>query len=152
MAGPYRRHAVIEAPVEDVWAIVSDPRTHPQWWPDVVEVEAEGPVAEGDSYTRTSRRLGMLDQVDAIWVAERLENLREAHFRCTVSGTYTRFALTPAQDDTFVEVETGMLPPNLRWRVAGTLGRTYFHRWLRDVLVALPGVVAGKAARGQQST
>lgn len=104
MAGPYRRHAVIDAPVEDVW------------------------------------------------VAERLENLREAHFRCTVSGTYTRFALTPAQDDTFVEVETGMLPPNLRWRVAGTLGRTYFHRWLRDVLVALPDVVSRGVPPRQQST
>jgi hypothetical protein len=142
MAESYRRHALIQAPVEEVWPIVSDPKTHPDWWPDVVEVLAAGELTEGKEYRRVSRRLGFLDQVDAIWVVERLEHLKEAHFRCTVSGTYTRFALTPAQDQTFVEIETGMLPPNLRWRLAKSVSRLYFVRWLRDVLDALPRVVA----------
>ena len=35
MGRTYRHQAVIDARVEDVWAIVSDPRTHPDWWPDV---------------------------------------------------------------------------------------------------------------------
>ena len=72
---------------------------------------------------------------------ERLEHLKEAHFRCSVSGAYTRFALTPAQNQTFVEIEAGMLPQNLRWRLAKTMSRLYFVRWLRDVLDALPRVV-----------
>ena len=74
-------------------------------------------------------------------MVERLEHLKEAHFRCTVSGSYTRFSLTPAQNQTFVEIEAGMLPPNLRWRLAKTLSRFYFVRWLRDVLDALPRAV-----------
>jgi hypothetical protein len=141
MADSYRRHALIEAPIEDVWPIVSDPRTHPDWWPEVSEVRASGELREGEEYTRVSRRLGFLDQVDGIWVVERLEHLKEAHFRCVVSGSYTRFALTPAQDQTFVEIEAGMLPPNLRWRLAKTMSRLYYVRWLRAVLDALPRVV-----------
>lgn len=144
MAESHRRHALIEAPIEDVWLIVSDPRTHPDWWPEVIEVRASGEPTEGDEYSRTSRRLGFLDQVDGIWVVERLEHLKEAHFRCTVSGSYTRFALTPAQGQTFLEIEAGMLPPNFRWRVAKTMSRLYFARWLREVLDALPRVVLAR--------
>ena len=121
MAESYRRHALIEAPIEKVWPVVSDPRTHPDWWPDVIEVRASEEPTEGEEYWRASRRMGFLDQVDGIWVVERLEHLKEAHFRCTVSGSYIRFALTPAQNQTFVEIEAGMLPPNLRWRLAKTL-------------------------------
>ena len=145
MADMYRRHVLIEAPPEDVWAIVSDPRSHPDWWPDVYEVKASGELSEGGEYTRVSRRLGFLDVVDGVWIVERLEHLKEVHFRCTVSGTYTRFALTPAQDDTFVEVEAGMLPTNARWRLMKTVDRLYFLPWLRDVLDALPKVVASRS-------
>jgi hypothetical protein len=45
-------------------------------------------------------------------------------------------------DETFVEIEAGMLPTNLRWRLAKTLSRLYFVRWLRDVVDALSRVVA----------
>jgi hypothetical protein len=151
MADSYRRHALIEAPIEDVWPVVSDPRTHPDWWPEVTEVRASGELAEGEEYLRVSRRFGFLDQVDGVWVVERLEHLKEAHFRCTVSGAYTRFALTPAQHQTFVEIEAGMLPPNLRWRLAKTLSRLYFVRWLRDVLDALPRVVRASTTRESPS-
>jgi len=54
---------------------------------DLYEVKASGELSEGGEYTRVSRRLGFLDMVDAVWVVERLEHLKEAHFRCTVSGT-----------------------------------------------------------------
>jgi uncharacterized protein YndB with AHSA1/START domain len=55
VADTYRRHGLIDAPVENVWSIVSNPHTHPDWWPELIEVSG------------------------------------------TVSGTYARFALTPAQ-------------------------------------------------------
>jgi uncharacterized protein YndB with AHSA1/START domain len=142
MAESYRAHAVIEAPVEDVWAIVSDPRTHPEWWPDLRAVRMSEPLTEGGEYTRTERRLGFLDLVDAVWVAERLQDLQEAHFRCTVSGTYMKFALTPADRDTFVEVESGMLPTNRRWQAVQLISGPLLRGWTRDVLDALPPVVA----------
>ena len=125
-----------------MWAVVSDPESHPDWWPDVVDVRTAGPVGEGGEYVRVSRRMGFLDEVDAVWVVERLENLKEAHFRCTISGSYARFSLTPAREDTFVEVESGMLPTNLRWRVARAISQGWFKRWLRDVLDALPNAVS----------
>ena len=54
-----------------------------------------------------TRRMGFLDMVDGVWKVERMEHLKECHFSCTATGTYTRFAFTPAQDDTFVEIEAG---------------------------------------------
>jgi hypothetical protein len=49
-------------------------------------VLVSGKLEEGDEYTRIERRLGFLDQVDSVWVVERLEHLKEAHFRCTSGG------------------------------------------------------------------
>ena len=38
----WRQQTLIEAPVDEVWATVCDPRTHPDWWPDLEGVEVEG--------------------------------------------------------------------------------------------------------------
>ena len=29
----------IEAPVERVWELVGDPNRHPEWWPEMLEIE-----------------------------------------------------------------------------------------------------------------
>lgn len=81
-----------------------------------------------------------------MWVAERLEHLKEAHFRCTLSGTYAKFSLTPAQGNTFVELESGMDPTTFRWRMLKTVSRSYFKRWVIDVLDALPARCRRRAA------
>jgi uncharacterized protein YndB with AHSA1/START domain len=147
MADSLRRQCVIEAPVEDVWAIVSDPDTHPDWWPELRDVHFTGDVEEGAEYTRVTRRMGFLDMVDTVWVVERLEQMKEVQFRCTRTGTYTRFAVTPAQDDTFVEIEAGMDPKNRRWKVAKAVTpRRFFQSWLGDLLDALPAAVRKKRA------
>jgi hypothetical protein len=138
MAGTYRHQTLIEAPIDDVWAIISDPLTHPEWWPDVVDVRIEEPLVEGGEYVRSSRLLPFLDAVEAIWVAERLQDLKEARFRCTVSGTWAHFSVTPAQAQTFVELETGLDPTNLRWRLMKVASGSYFKGWILDVLDALP--------------
>lgn len=138
----YRRHCRIEAPIEDVWSIVSDPETHPDWWPELQDVRVPGDAGEGGRYTRVTRRFGFLDMVDTVWVAEPMEHLKEVNFRCTVSGTYTRFALTPAQDDTFVELEAGVDPIGLRGRMAKAASPLFLKRWIGDLLDALPGAVA----------
>lgn len=140
MGAPNRQQTLIEADLEDVWAVVGDPRTHPEWWPEVVEVTVPDDLASGGEYVRQVRQLGF-DVVDNVWVAERLEHLREAHYRCTTSGSYARFALTAARDDTFVELETGMLPTTTAWRVYDAIGRPGFRRWARDLLDALPGAI-----------
>jgi hypothetical protein len=110
-------------------------------------VRFAGEVEEGAEYTRVTRRMGFLDMVDTVWVVEHLEHMKEVHFRCTVTGTYTRFAVTPAQDDTFVEIEAGMDPKSRRWKVAKAVmpGR-FFQGWLGDLLDALPVAVRRKKA------
>ncbi|HET8592773.1 MAG TPA: hypothetical protein VFL56_03845, partial [Solirubrobacterales bacterium] len=112
-----------------------------EWWPELKDVEVSGELREGGEYTRFVRRFGFLDLVDGIWIAETLEELKEARFRCTVSGTYTQFRLTPAQRDTFVELEAGMLPTSPRWRVADGVGRLWIPRWVRELLDNLPAAV-----------
>jgi uncharacterized protein YndB with AHSA1/START domain len=144
MAGTYRHQTLIDAPIEDVWAVISDPLTHPEWWPDVVEVRLEEPLVEGGEYIRSSRLLPFRDAVEAVWVAERLEDLKEARFRCTVTGTWARFSLTPAQAETFVELETGMDPTRLRWRLLKVTSGSFFKGWILDVLDALPEEVVAR--------
>jgi hypothetical protein len=146
VAGPYRHQALIEAPIEDVWELVSDPRTHPDWWPDVIAVSAPESLDEGDEYLQSSRLMPLVEAVDAVWVAERIEHLREARFRCTVTGTFASFTVTPAQSHTFVELETGIDPVSLRWRVAKPILGPFYKRWILDVLDALPGAIRGRQA------
>ena len=144
MGGTYRHQALIDAPVEDVWAVVSDPRTHPEWWPDVVDVQLDEPLVEGGEYVRSSKLLPFRDAVEAVWVAERLEDLKEARFRCTVSGSWASFSLTAAQGQTFVDAQTGVDPTTLRWRVMKAIGGSYLKDWLVKVLDALPGEVVAR--------
>jgi uncharacterized protein YndB with AHSA1/START domain len=138
MAGTYRHQTLIDAPIEDVWAVIRDPLTHPDWWPDVVSVRIEEPLVEGGEYMRSSRLLPFRDAVESVWVAERLEDLKEVRFRCTVSGTWAHFKVTPAQAETFVELETGMDPTRLRWRLVKATSGSFFKGWILDVLDALP--------------
>ena len=145
MPDVYRRHALIEAPIADVWSVVSNPETHPDWWPaiDEVEVPDDLDAAEGE-YVRRARVMPFLSMVDAVWVREPVEHLREVNFRCTVTGSYMRFSLTPAQDDTFVELESGFLPIGMPGRIAKRISPLYVPRWLRKLMDALPGVVSEK--------
>jgi uncharacterized protein YndB with AHSA1/START domain len=144
MAGTYRHQTLIDAPIEDVWAVIRDPLTHPDWWPDVVAVRIDEPLVAGGEYIHTSKTLPFLNAVDAVWVAERLEDLKEARFRCTVSGTWAHFKLTPAQAETFVELETGMDPKRLRWRLVKATSGSFFKGWILDVLDALPEEVVAR--------
>jgi hypothetical protein len=59
---------------------VSDPATHPDWWPDVVAVRIEEPIEEGGEYVRVSEPMRFIDDVESVWVAERMEHLKEVRF------------------------------------------------------------------------
>ena len=47
----YRAQAHLDAPLEDVWALVGNPSTYPEWWPAAVEIRGQA-FEVGDVYTQ----------------------------------------------------------------------------------------------------
>ncbi len=62
-----RESVVVDAPVEDVWRIVSDPRNLPRWNPHIRSVHGvpDGGLRPGDTYVTVLRILGVKVRVDA---------------------------------------------------------------------------------------
>lgn len=58
---PVRSLAVIEAPIETVWAVIADIAGQPRWMTDMksVRIETPGPVGVGTRGLATIRMLGM---------------------------------------------------------------------------------------------
>ena len=130
-----KRQAVINAPVEEVWSLVGDPRRHPEWFPRVVEVNGQR-IEEGQQYAQITKQ--GRGTIETEFMIERLDNLREIRFACQHSGMYAHWLLTDAQGDTFVDVEMGMQPKSTGPKVFdAVLGRVYFRRWLDQSLDAL---------------
>src|SRR4051812_34063801 len=119
-----RHQALIKGELDEVWRLVGDPKRHPEWWPRVMEVKGAR-FEEGDSYRQvTTLPVG---RHETTLVVERLEDLREIRTRCLDTGMYADWRLTEAQDDTFVDVEMGMEPTSVRYRLAdAAVGRRYF--------------------------
>jgi hypothetical protein len=106
----------------------------------VVEVRGER-FDEGSNYAQVIRE--PIGRSESFWRVERLEDLREIRMRCTQTGTYARWLLTEAQGNTFVDVEFGMDPTRLGYRIFdATLGKAYFRRWLEQSLAALEHAAA----------
>ena len=145
----HHRQAQLDAVPERVWELVGDPRRYPDWWPLVVEVRGER-FEEGFQYEqvmRTSRR----GVSDTMFTIDRMEELREVHVSCNVSGTFTRFQLTPAQGGTFVDVEIGIDPSGkgIKYRVFEKTGASLiFRRWADEAVDALERAATGARQPG----
>ena len=94
------QQAFIEAPVERVWQLVGDPNRHPDWWPEMVEVECAD-LEEGCRYRGVVR--GPFGTAPHDLVVDRFEDCREVSIYCDGTGVTTRFVLAEAQGGTFVE-------------------------------------------------
>ncbi|HEY7633210.1 MAG TPA: SRPBCC family protein [Thermoleophilaceae bacterium] len=132
----YRHQALIQAPIERVWELVGNPARHPEWFPRVVEVRGDS-FNPGDVFVQVTRQPSGMNGTTTLEI-DHLEDMRELRFHCRDTGTYTRWVLTPARDDTFVEAQFGMEPTGLMYRTFdATVGRMYFRRWLDQTLDAL---------------
>lgn len=138
-----RQQVWIDAPPPIVWELIADVEHHPEWWPRVVSVECEG-LEEGCTYREiVSTPIGK-DEMEL--EVERLADCEELAIRCVNSGTFIQFALTEAQDGTFVDGRMGMDPKNLPSRVIDvTVGKRYFRAWLADSLAAMREAAAERA-------
>lgn len=131
-----RQQALIGAPVEVVWELVSDPNRHPEWWPTVVEVECEG-LEEGCQY-RGVVKSPFGASVEHEFSVERLDDCREVLIRCIDTGVWNRWLLTEARGGTFVDAEFGAEPRTLGMRIFGAVaGKRYLRRWLQQSIEGL---------------
>ena len=142
-----RRQALIEAPVESIWALIGNPERHPQWWPRVIEVRGQR-FEPGDQYVQVTR--GAFGSAETKFLIERREeNLHAIRMQCQLTHTYAEWVLTSAQGGTFVDLELGMQPQKLPYRVFdATMGPMYFRRWAEQSLDGLRTAVDDKQSAG----
>jgi hypothetical protein len=136
----HRQQAHLDAPLEAVWDLVGTPQRYPEWWPRVIEVRGER-FEEGDEWAQVTQSPS--GKTESNFLLERREDLRALRMSCELTGTYAEWLLTPAAGGTFVELEMGMEPRGLRYRVIDlAVGRTYFRRWASQSLDGLRDAVA----------
>jgi hypothetical protein len=138
-----RQQGFVAAPVETVWDLIADVERHPEWWPRVIEVQCEG-LEEGCTYRQLTQTPVGRDEMNLL--VEGRDELRNLRIRCLNTGTFVRFALTGAQDGTFVDGEMGMDPQGIKNRVIDAVaGKRYFSQWLDSTMGALERAAKEKA-------
>jgi uncharacterized protein YndB with AHSA1/START domain len=137
----YRAQVQIDAPLDEVWALVGNPSTYPQWWPAAVEIRGER-FDFGDRFTQVvpgiaGRRLEYSRIID------RREELKELGWHCPTTGGFQHWLLTDSQGGTFVDMEMGMNPPAFRYGLFDkTLGRWVMKRWSEQAVDGLRKTLA----------
>jgi uncharacterized protein YndB with AHSA1/START domain len=139
-----REQAVLDAPVSEVWELVSDLRRYPEWFPRVFEIQGER-FEEGADFVMLSQQ-PLVGRDEARFLIDRMDELREIRMHCTVSGFFVHWQLTDAQGGTFLDAEFGMDPIRKRDRVLDfAAGRRFLRRWLTDAVAGLKRAAAARS-------
>ena len=107
----YRAQAHIDAPLEEVWALVGNPATYPEWWP-----------ARWRSGARRSRLATFHPGRGGRWAAgiqpdhRPSRRVKELKWSCPTTGGFQHWHLTDAQGGTFVDMEMGIEPAHVPLR------------------------------------
>ncbi|HSD23790.1 MAG TPA: SRPBCC family protein [Solirubrobacterales bacterium] len=142
----WKQQALIEAPVAEVWGILSDPARGPDWDEDLMAVTgAPTKIEKGSTFDLTARGpLGL--KATTTFRVEQLEDMHELKVKCQHSGFYAHWMLTPAQSGTFTEVELGIEPlaaPSIGGRAAAALHtKSYLRREVDKLLDGLRRAVS----------
>ena len=136
----YRAQAHIDAPLEEVWALVGNPGTYPEWWPVAVEIRGER-FEVGDPFTQVVGIAGR--RLEYSRIIDRREEFKELGWHCPTTGGYQHWLLTEAQGGTFVDMEMGMNPPAFRYGLFDkTMGRWVIKRWSEQAVDGLRKTLA----------
>jgi hypothetical protein len=143
--GSWREQALIEAPVEEVWRLVGDPRRYPEWvGEEVIEVTGLPTVVEGAEYEQVTR--GPLGTGRTKFEIETLDDLHEISLRCTASGWYSRWKLTEAGGNTFADVEIGMEPISAPYKAIDVVtGKRWYRRMAKASVDGIKRAVASRS-------
>ena len=129
------QHIHIAAPVAGVWDLLGDPNRHPQWWPEMLEVECAD-IRQGCLYRAVTKSL--IGSEERELVLERLAGCREVSISCQETGVTTRFLLTEAQGGTFVEGRFSVDPVGAGMSMLSMVaGRRWLRGWLERSLANL---------------
>jgi len=143
----YRAQAHLDAPLDEVWALVGNPATYPEWWPVAVEVRGET-FEVGDVFTQVLGKFGGR-RLEYTRIIDQRDELKELEWSCPTTGGFQRWLLTPAQGGTFVDMEMGLdmergvRPPALQYRLFDkSLGRWFIKRWAEQAIDGLRETLA----------
>ena len=142
-----RHQAFVPASVPRVWELIGHPERHPEWWPELVEVQGER-FGRGCSYCHVTHDERGVNEMTLI--VERVTELRELAVRCDENGLYMRWLLSDAQGGTLVDAEFGLDPEKASTPPKDfepEAAKTDLERWLRASLDGL--VDAGRAVSGE---
>jgi uncharacterized protein YndB with AHSA1/START domain len=135
-----RAQVHIDAPLDEVWALVGNPATYPEWWPVAVEIRGER-FEVGDPFTQVVGIAGL--RLEYSRIIERREELKELAWHCPTTGGFQHWLLTDAQGGTFVDMEMGVNPPSLRYGLFDkTMGRWFIKRWSEQAVDGLRRTLA----------
>jgi uncharacterized protein YndB with AHSA1/START domain len=147
MVSDYRAQAHVDAPLEEVWALVGDPATYPQWWPVAVEIRGET-FEVGDVYTQVLATFAGRP-LEYTRIIDQRDELKELRWSCPTTGGFQHWQLTAAQGGTFVDMEMGLHPPALRYRLFDkTVGRWFIKRWAEQAIDGLRQTLASARTPG----
>ena len=142
----WRQQALIEAPVDEVWSYVGDPARYPEWAQNVVSVTGLAEVEPGAEFRQVTRT--PVGKEETTFTIEELDDLHEIKLRCEKTGYYSRWVLTNAQSSTFADVEIGIEPTALQYRVFfAAMGKRYLRLITEQTIDGLRAVLGGRPAR-----
>ena len=130
------------AAVARVWELVGHPDRHPEWWPELVEVQGKD-FGRGCSYCQVTQEEHGLTETTLI--VESVTEFKELLVRCAETGLYMRWLLSDAQGGTLVDAEFGIDPgqagpPNPEFDP--DKARQELQRWVHSSLDGLTGAGA----------
>jgi hypothetical protein len=137
----YRAQAHLDAAVDEVWALVGNPGTYPQWWPIAVEIRGDT-FEVGDVYTQVLATFAGRS-LEYTRIIDRRDEFKELKWSCPTTGGFQHWLLTAAQGGTFVDMEMGLDPPTLRYQALDkTVGRALIKRWAEQAIDGLRETLA----------
>jgi hypothetical protein len=134
-----RQQAFIDAPLDVVWRLASDPDRQAEWWPDTISFQCiDGTFEQGCHVRNVQKRPWPMPELETTLAVDRMIPGKELTIRCMDTGTYSRAVLTEGQGGTFIEMEAGNDPANLRTRLQVAMaGERMFRRWVEHALERL---------------